>query len=152
MGIVARPDGWVAVALWHGRLDGATRHGTLDEALTWAGDAQAAGVAAPPRGPHSKQALVEIEAAGHRVTVVDAERAFAELARAVGRAVPTRARRSIDGLVERLELLHAARLRPERSVGGVGILHPDDLVDATVVAWIVRRPPGSGSPPEHSHL
>jgi predicted RNase H-like nuclease len=43
------------------------------------------------------------------------------------------------GLVERLELLHAARLRPERSLGGVGRASPDDVLDATIAAWSAWR-------------
>ena len=43
------------------------------------------------------------------------------------------------GLVERLELLHAARLRPERSLGGIGRASPDDVLDATIAAWSAAR-------------
>lgn len=43
------------------------------------------------------------------------------------------------GLVERLELLHAARLRPERSLGGIGRASPDDVLDATIAAWSATR-------------
>lgn len=43
------------------------------------------------------------------------------------------------GLVERLDLLHAARLRPERSLGGVGRASPDDVLDATIAAWSAHR-------------
>ncbi len=43
------------------------------------------------------------------------------------------------GLVERLELLHAARLRPERSLGGIGRASPDDVLDATIAAWTAQR-------------
>jgi predicted RNase H-like nuclease len=43
------------------------------------------------------------------------------------------------GLVERLELLHAARLRPERSLGGIGRASPDDVLDATIAAWSALR-------------
>jgi predicted RNase H-like nuclease len=44
-----------------------------------------------------------------------------------------------SGLVERLELLHHARLRPERSLGGVGRASPDDVLDATIAAWTAWR-------------
>lgn len=43
------------------------------------------------------------------------------------------------GLVERLDLLHAARLRPERSLGGIGRASPDDVLDATIAAWTAQR-------------
>lgn len=44
-----------------------------------------------------------------------------------------------DGLVERLELLHAEKLRPTRSFGGLGRASPDDVLDATIAAWSAAR-------------
>jgi len=50
-----------------------------------------------------------------------------------------RAKRTLEGLNERLALLHAEGLRPARSTGGGGRLSPDDVLDATAAAWSAAR-------------
>jgi predicted RNase H-like nuclease len=46
---------------------------------------------------------------------------------------------TFDGFMGRLELLHAAGLRPSRSFGGLGRVGPDDVLDATILAWSAQR-------------
>ena len=75
-----------------------------------------------------------------RVIEVHPEVSFQALAQQLGRAAPLQYPKSTwDGLVERLELLHEARLRPTRSFGGLGRAGPDDVLDATIAAWSARR-------------
>lgn len=49
------------------------------------------------------------------------------------------AKRTWNGLFERLQLLQRAGLRPARSFGGIGRAGPDDVLDATIVAWTAAR-------------
>lgn len=81
----------------------------------------------------------EAFAADSRFFEVHPEVAFQALAGSLSKPAPKESKATWSGLVERLELLHAARLRPERSVGGVGRASPDDVLDATVAAWSARR-------------
>lgn len=75
-----------------------------------------------------------------RVREVHPEVSFRALRQTLGVDAPLEhAKATWAGLVERLELLHAGRLRPERSVGGVGRASPDDVLDATVAAWSAAR-------------
>lgn len=89
-----------------------------------------------------RRRLVEAHAfaADRRFHEVHPEVSFQEALRLGGReghlAHP---KRTWPGLVERLELLHAARLRPERSLGGIGRASPDDVLDATIAAWSAQR-------------
>lgn len=46
---------------------------------------------------------------------------------------------TLEGLRERLGLLHEAGLRPMRSFGGVGLVEPKTVLDATVLAWSAER-------------
>lgn len=48
-------------------------------------------------------------------------------------------KRCAAGLRERLALLHAHGLRPSRSFGGVGLLAPRDVLDASAAAWSAQR-------------
>jgi predicted RNase H-like nuclease len=75
-----------------------------------------------------------------RVVEVHPEVSFQFLAQQLGRTQPLRSPKATwDGLVERLELLHGANLRPTRSLGGLGRASPDDVLDATIAAWSARR-------------
>ena len=79
-------------------------------------------------------------AADPRVFEVHPEVSFQEALRVFGKAGHlSHAKSTWPGLVERLELLHAAKLRPERSLGGVGRASPDDVLDATIAAWSALR-------------
>ncbi|MHB8586799.1 MAG: DUF429 domain-containing protein [Thermoplasmatota archaeon] len=73
-----------------------------------------------------------------RVIEVHPEVSFSALRDAYG-GEPLRPKDTWDGLYERLRLLHAAGLRPTRSMGGLGKASPDDVVDATAVAWTALR-------------
>jgi predicted RNase H-like nuclease len=44
-----------------------------------------------------------------------------------------------EGRLERIGLLHAANLRPTRSLGGIGRASPEDVLDATISAWTAAR-------------
>lgn len=85
--------------------------------------------------------IVEADAfaADPRVFEVHPEASFQALAESLAKPAPTQSKATWSGLVERLELLHGARLRPERSVGGVGRASPDDVLDATIAAWTAQR-------------
>jgi hypothetical protein len=49
------------------------------------------------------------------------------------------AKHTWNGLFEWLDLLRKEGLRPARSLGGVGRASPDDVLDATAVAWSAQR-------------
>ncbi|MGQ0534752.1 MAG: DUF429 domain-containing protein, partial [Methanobacteriota archaeon] len=86
--------------------------------------------------------ITGVEAAARtaaRSREVHPEVSFVALARALGQAPPAHAKTTWEGLAERLDLLAAADLRPTRSVGGVGKVGADDVLDATVCAWSAGR-------------
>lgn len=76
-----------------------------------------------------------------RIVEVHPEVAFQRMLRAEGKAESHLEfrKKTWGGLHERLELLHRAQLRPTRSFGGVGLVSPDDVLDATAVAWSAHR-------------
>lgn len=74
-----------------------------------------------------------------RLREVHPEVSFLALHRASGGEGPLAGKHTWNGLFERLELLRAAGLRPSRSLGGVGRASPDDVLDATIVAWTAQR-------------
>lgn len=85
--------------------------------------------------------ILECHAVAHdaRFFEIHPEVGFHALASSLGKPVPQHAKTSWSGLVERLALLHDAKLRPERSLGGVGRASPDDVLDATIAAWSAHR-------------
>lgn len=74
-----------------------------------------------------------------RIHEVHPELSFHALAQTLARSPPAHGKQTWAGLIERLQLLHEARLRPERSLGGVGRASPDDVLDATIAAWTAHR-------------
>lgn len=93
-----------------------------------------------------RERVIEVEAAldeggkTPEVREVHPEVSFVAMARLAGRQTPLPyPKRSWNGLVERLELLHAVGLRPRRAFGGIGKVGADDVLDATAAAWSARR-------------
>ena len=81
---------------------------------------------------------------GTPFSVTDPEMAYAQLAASLAASGGTSVqslpqRNTLEGFQARLELLHAASLRPFRIYGGIGLLEPNDLLDATVLAWSAHR-------------
>lgn len=74
------------------------------------------------------------------VREVHPEVSFAYLARGRNdRVEVTYPKKSWNGVVERLDLLNEAGLRPRRAFGGIGKVGADDVLDATAAAWSARR-------------
>ncbi len=82
------------------------------------------------------EAIQVIEATDTPCHAEDPEDAYTRLAmRLHGTAPDLPSRDSLEGFQARMDLLHAAGLRPARIYGGIGLIEPNDVLDATVLAW-----------------
>jgi predicted RNase H-like nuclease len=102
------------------------------------------GWAAPSRQLWALRArIVEVgRAAEHDARLREAhpELSFQELQRSQGGPEHLgHSKHTWNGLFERLDLLRKAGLRPARVLGGVGRASPDDVLDATALAWTAQR-------------